>query len=194
MVLWLRHTDFAACATTILAAKRRRQLSEANVFVDKWRNGKMPKLHSPQTLRTNGRKMAKSKAAKSPKPQSIKKTIHLDVLADGVLDALATIRKKTNSDLVSDLLISELYRAQGAEYEAIKAVLAAQGISVPRRKNGTSDDGRAGQGGENGDTSPDGVLDRNKRLGKICESTHAPVDDAVNELADELQARARLNF
>jgi len=138
--------------------------------------------------------MAKHKAAKTSKPQSVKKTIHLDALADGVLDTLATIRKKTNSDIVSELLLAELYRAQSHEYEAIKAVLSAQGISVPRRKNGTPDDSRAGQGGENGDAPPDGVLDRNKRLGTICESAHAPVDDAVNELADELQARARLSF
>ena len=49
--------------------------------------------------------------------------------------------------------------------------------------------GRAVQGPSDDTAAADGVMDRNNRLGAICESAHAPVDDAVEELANELGHR-----
>lgn len=49
--------------------------------------------------------------------------------------------------------------------------------------------GRAGQGISDDSAPTDGVMERNHRLGAICENAHGPVDDAVDELASELGNR-----
>ena len=49
--------------------------------------------------------------------------------------------------------------------------------------------GKPGQGSSDDTAAADGVMDRNNRLGSICEAAHGPVDDAVEELANELGHR-----
>ena len=49
--------------------------------------------------------------------------------------------------------------------------------------------GKPGQGSGDDTAAADGVIDRNNRLGSICETSHGPLDEAVNEMANELGHR-----
>jgi len=122
-----------------------------------------------------------AKRSSSQTPSSVKRSIHFDTLADGVLAALGTVRKLNNSELLVSLLIAELYRLQGTEREAVRAVLKHLGVDVPRRASGSSG---AGQGGLS-DESLDGLAARNERLGEIVENAFSPVDDALESLGSE---------
>lgn len=128
--------------------------------------------------------MSKPQAAKAA--TTSKRSIHLDPLSDGALDAIATARKVTLSDLVNDLIKNELYRLQGTEREAVRAILKHQGIDIPR-KNSSSP--VSGQGGS--DAEPiDGVILRNERLGEIVGTAHAPIDDALESVATEITSKS----
>jgi len=122
-----------------------------------------------------------AKRSSSQTPSSVKRSIHFDALADGVLDALGTVRKLNNSELLASLLLAELYRLQGTEREAVRAVLKHLGIDVPRRASGSSG---AGQGGLS-DESLDGLAARNERLGEIAENAYSPIDDALDSVVAE---------
>jgi hypothetical protein len=122
-----------------------------------------------------------AKRSNSQTPSSVKRSIHFDALADGVLDALGTVRKLNNSELLASLLIAELYRLQGTEREAVRAVLKHLGVDVPRRASGS---GSVGQGGLT-DEPLDGLSTRNERLGEIVESAYSPIDDAIDSLSSE---------
>lgn len=150
----------------------------------------MPKRLDAQTPKRLDATMAKSRNTSKPKRQSVKKTLHLDVLADGVLESLAVVRKRTNSEIICDLLLNEMHKLQGTEREAVRAVLTALGVEIPRRKNGAGDDGRGGQGSDEPGTPADGVLDRNSRLVEIGQSALAPVDESIEALAGEVIPRS----
>lgn len=130
--------------------------------------------------------MAKSRNASKSKRPSVKKTLHLDALADGVLESLAVVRKRTNSEIICELLLAELHKLQGPEREAVRAVLAALNVEIPRRKNGTPDDARAGQGGDDGTTPADGLTARMSQIGNIGATALGPVDDSIDDLVNEL--------
>lgn len=130
--------------------------------------------------------MAKRQSSQTATGANAKRTIHLDALADGVLDALATARKMTNSELVSQLLINELYRIQGTEREAVRAVLKHQGIDIPRRNSNAS---REEQGGSS-DESTDGLTARAERLGEVAQAAYRPVDDAIELVSSELNTKS----
>lgn len=129
--------------------------------------------------------MAKRVSTSTSKPVNVKKTLHLDGLADGVLDSLAVVRQKTVSAIVCELLLAELHNTQGSEREAIRAVLAARHIDIPRKKSGTSDAGRAVQGSLDQADQADGVLARNSKVSDITAAAHAPVDNGVESLNDD---------
>lgn len=129
--------------------------------------------------------MAKRQSSQTPNGLSSKRTIHLDALADGVLDALATARKISNSELICQLLINELYRLQGTEREAVRAILKHQGIDIPRRSSSAS---REEQGGSSEEPT-DGLNARNERLGDVAQSAYRPVDDAIESVSSELSSR-----
>jgi hypothetical protein len=129
--------------------------------------------------------MAKRVSSPTPKPVNIKKTLHLDGLADGVLAALAVVRQKTSSEIICELLLAELHVTQGMEREAVRAVLTARGIDIPRKKSGTSDAGRAVGGLPESVDQADGVLTRNSKVSDITAAAHAPVDDGVESLSDD---------
>jgi hypothetical protein len=129
--------------------------------------------------------MAKRPNSPTPKQANVKKTLHLDVLADGVLDGLSVLRQKTVSAIVCELLLAELHNTQGNEREAIRAILTARGIDIPRKKSGTSDAGRAVGGLPESVDQADGVLTRNSKVSDITAAAHAPVDDGVESLSDD---------
>lgn len=129
--------------------------------------------------------MAKRPSSPTPKQANVKKTLHLDGLADGVLDSLAVVRQRTVSAIVCELLLAELHNAQGTEREAIRAILTARGIDIPRKRSGTSDGGRGVQGSLDQSDQADGVLTRNSKVGDISQAAHAPVDQSVESLNDD---------
>lgn len=129
--------------------------------------------------------MAKRPNSPTPKQANVKKTLHLDVLADGVLDGLSVLRQRTVSAIVCELLLAELHNTQGTEREAIRAILTARGIDIPRKRGGTSDTGRGVQGSLDQADQADGVLTRNSKLSDITAAAHAPVDDGVESLNDD---------
>lgn len=129
--------------------------------------------------------MARRPSSPTPKQANVKKTLHLDVLADGVLDGLSVLRQKTVSAIVCELLLGELHNTQGTEREAIRAILTARSIDIPRKKNGTSDGGRAAGGSPESVDQVDGVLTRNSKVGDIGQAAHAPVDDSVESLSGD---------
>lgn len=129
--------------------------------------------------------MAKRVGTSTSKPVNVKKTLHLDGLADGVLDSLAVVRQRTVSAVVCELLLTELHNTQGTEREAIRAILTARGIDIPRRRNSASDGGRAVGGLPESVDQADGVLTRNSKVSDITAAAHAPIDDGVESLSDD---------
>lgn len=129
--------------------------------------------------------MAKRVSSPTSKPVNVKKTLHLDGLADGVLAALAVVRQKTSSEIICELLLAELHVTQGMEREAVRAVLTARGIDIPRKRNSVSDGGRAVGGLPESVDQADGVLTRNSKVGDISQAAHAPVDQSVESLNDD---------
>lgn len=127
-----------------------------------------------------------AKRSSSQTPSSVKRSIHFDALADGVLDALGTVRKLNNSELLASLLLAELYRLQGTEREAVRAVLKHLGVDVPRRASGS---GPIGQGPLS-DEPLDGLAARNDRIGEIVENAYSPVDDALDSLTSEKPSKS----
>lgn len=125
-----------------------------------------------------------AKRQSSQTPTSSKRSIHFDALADGVLDALATARKSTNSEIVCQLIIAELYRLQGTEKEAVRAILKHQGIDIPRRNSGSATIGQ----GPPTDEPLDGVATRNERIGAIVETALEPLDAAIDAVTPELSS------
>ena len=130
--------------------------------------------------------MAKRVSSPTPKPVNVKKTLHLDGLADGVLAALAVVRQKTSSEIICELLLAELHVTQGMEREAVRAVLTARGVDIPRKKSSASDGGRAVGGSPESVDQGDGVLTRNSKVNDISQAAHAPVDESVESLSDDL--------
>jgi hypothetical protein len=134
--------------------------------------------------------MAKRASTSTSKPVNVKKTLHLDALADGVLDSLAVVRQKTVSAVVCELLLAELHNTQGTEREAIRAILTARGIEIPRKRSGTSDGGRAVGGLPESVDQPTVSIPRSpqtvaSRISQIVRSSGMPIDNAIESFGDD---------
>ena len=137
-------------------------------------------------------KMAKRPGASAPKSPNVKKSLHLDPLADGLVEAFAMVRRTTLSEVVGSLLVAEYHRSQGSEREAVRTLLKHLGIEVPRRaasQAGLNDTDDPGQGRGAWDSEPAAPVVRiptvTNRIGDIARKSAAPVDDALESLATD---------